>query len=502
MTIPKIDNGIANRENTRCWEVIVLSSQMSLRRRIFYLLIVTGFLFLIVNIHQKAIWAHTFQTDLEILPGKKISPSNLRKSKGFFGKLYWESEDDSTRTEDGNLVNDYTDQQREKTDSSPADLQKPWFLKDGVRRPTPARINKKTGKRLARLWPHEDWHDDRIVNQLMFVPPQQQKKQTKPKKLKKILFYFGLGSWNLKPGRDVFINSKCPVDTCTVTASQADAPTADAILYKDRFVHPGHIRPPRQVWILYFLECPYHTQHIKYNDVINWTATYRRDSDIVAPYERWMYYDPKVKQKPVMERNYAANKTKSVAWFVSNCAARNNRLQYANELKKHIPVDIYGACGSKNCPRFPTDSKEKCFQMLDKDYKFYLAFENSNCRDYITEKFFVNGLGRDILPIVMGAHPEDYARSAPEHSYIHVDDFASPKELAAYLHKLDRDDDLYNSYFRWKGTGEFINTYFFCRLCAMLHDEYPAKSYRDINDWWRGPGVCTQHSWSEVQTDN
>lgn len=127
--------------------------------------------------------------------------------------------------------------------------------------------------------------------------------------------------------------------------------------------------------------------------MINWTATYRRDSDIVAPYERWVYYNPKWKQRATPEKNYAANKTKTVAWFVSNCAARNNRLQYANELKKYIPVDIYGACGSKKCPRFPVDSKEMCFHMLDKDYKFYLAFENSNCRDYITEKLFVNGLG-------------------------------------------------------------------------------------------------------------
>ena len=37
----------------------------------------------------------------------------------------------------------------------------------------------------------------------------------------------------------------------------------------------------------------------------------------------------------------------------------------------------------------------------------------------------------DIVPIVMGARPEDYARLAPPHSYIHVDDFESPKELAA-----------------------------------------------------------------------
>jgi hypothetical protein len=98
----------------------------------------------------------------------------------------------------------------------------------------------------------------------------------------------------------------------------------------------------------------------------------------------------------------------------------------------------------------------------------------------------------------MGARPEDYARIAPYRSYIHVEDFESPKELAAYLHRLDTDDDLYNSYFRWKGTGEFINTYFYCRLCAMLHDDFPNKFYPDINDWWRPPAICTKGSWRDV----
>lgn len=55
---------------------------------------------------------------------------------------------------------------------------------------------------------------------------------------------------------------------------------------------------------------------------------------------------------------------------------------------------------------------------------------------------------QNILPIVMGARPEDYERSAPYKSYIHVDEFESPRELAEYLHRLDKNDELYNSYFK------------------------------------------------------
>jgi glycoprotein 3-alpha-L-fucosyltransferase len=67
------------------------------------------------------------------------------------------------------------------------------------------------------------------------------------------------------------------------------------------------------------------------------------------------------------DKNYATGKTKKVAWFVSNCGARNGRRQYADELGKHIQVDIYGACGPFKCPRH---NSEACFKMLDKDYKF------------------------------------------------------------------------------------------------------------------------------------
>ncbi|VEN34890.1 unnamed protein product [Callosobruchus maculatus] len=328
---------------------------------------------------------------------------------------------------------------------------KPWFMTGGTDYPT-------NYKGPPRLFPDEA-DGDRVVDQLMYVPEDYRGYDT-PEKV--ILAYNGLSAWGQKPGGASFHG--CPVNRCSLTDDRSKAADADAILYKDHFIHPGVPRPMHQ-----------------FADAINWTATYRRDSDIV--------------RQKVQNRDYAANKTKKVAWFVSNCGARNGRLAYARELAQYIDVDIYGTCGPLKCPR----SDRKCFDLLDKEYKFYLAFENSNCRDYITEKFYVNGLGQNVLPIVMGARPEDYQRSAPEGSYIHVDEFASPAELAAYLHRLDKDPVLYNSYFKWKGTGEFINTYFWCRLCAMMHAPLRRRHYEDVNDWWRGPGVCTTKSWRNAE---
>jgi hypothetical protein len=73
--------------------------------------------------------------------------------------------------------------------------------------------------------------------------------------------------------------------------------------------------------IICFAECPHHTPVFTDRNIFNWTATYRTDSTIVTPYERWHYYDENIKTLP-QEKNFAANKTKQVAWFVSNCDAR------------------------------------------------------------------------------------------------------------------------------------------------------------------------------------
>ena len=57
--------------------------------------------------------------------------------------------------------------------------------------------------------------------------------------------------------------------------------------------------------------------------------------------------------------------------------------------------------------------------------KFYLAFENAfHCNDYISEKFWRNGLNEGFVPIVFGPHPDDVKKVAPPNSYIHAETFS------------------------------------------------------------------------------
>ena len=64
----------------------------------------------------------------------------------------------------------------------------------------------------------------------------------------------------------------------------------------------------------------------------------------------------------------------------------------------------------------------------------------------------------------MGARPADYQKAAPYKSFIHVDQFKGPRELAEYLVELDRDDQKYNMYFQvTKHRGKWtINNVLYC----------------------------------------
>ena len=196
-----------------------------------------------------------------------------------------------------------------------------------------------------------------------------------------------------------FDNDKCNVNKCIITSNPKYAPTADAVYMEHKMENKylNSNKNPNQVTVVFQLESARNYPSLKIQNLpgtstqqkrtLNWTASYRTDSVLNTPYERFTPFlnATRLAKKPL--ENYARGKSKMAAWFVSNCYAASGRNNYINELKKHIPVDIYGRCG-KSCPK----RNMKCFEQLNTDYRFYLSFENSNCKDYITEKVFWNGL--------------------------------------------------------------------------------------------------------------
>lgn len=341
----------------------------------------------------------------------------------------------------------------------------------------------------SSLYPYSGIEDDRIVKQLSYKGNSSSVNHTF-----NILIWGGVSSWGgIKPqnGDEVFAREQCYLQNCVLLSNQSELSTSDLVIFRDRDATPDvNMKTHGQIWMIYLLESP-HNVNVKW-DNIDWTATYRRDSTIVAPYGKWSQTSQNFLGEETIDLEpIAQKKTKKVAWFVSNCKARNNRLEYAQELAKYIKVDIFGSCGDKRCPR---KSGEECLGMLREEYKFYLAFENSNCADYITEKFWVSALHNDIVPIVMGPSIEDYQAVAPPGSFIHVDQFSSARELARFLLRLDANDELYQEYFSWKTKGDFVKTKFFCRVCALLNYQHLHPEERieqkNLRDWWKGNGVC------------
>ena len=333
------------------------------------------------------------------------------------------------------------------------------------------------------LYPGPATQSDRILEQLAYVPPSNVTSQPL-----KILIWQGLASWGgIKPkeGGEVFARESCLVTNCLLTGDKTKLDSSDLVIFRERV--PQMRKKAGQLWMIYNLESPLNS-HMS-GSQCDWTATYRRDSTIVAPYGAWRRHEAGLGEAGRTSLNIAEKKSGLVVMMVSNCNSNNNRLEYAHQLATHIQVDIYGRCGTKQCQK----NSQECRDMLSRDYKFYLSFENSNCADYITEKFWQNALHNDILPIVMGPSIQDYEAVAPPKSFIHVDSFESPAHLAQYLHILDQDDDLYNEYFAWKQMGDFIETKFFCRVCSMLHySRHFLQEVRDVNTWWGGPGVCSK----------
>uniref|UniRef100_A0A5K3FVL8 Fucosyltransferase n=1 Tax=Mesocestoides corti TaxID=53468 RepID=A0A5K3FVL8_MESCO len=164
-----------------------------------------------------------------------------------------------------------------------------------------------------------------------------------------------------------------------------------------------------------------------------------------------------------LPKNHKHRTSLSAAVVMSNMHAHNQRNAIISELSRLMQVDRYGK-------HYQPCFEANCFEMISKKSKFYLAFENSNCQDYVTEKLFRNAFMNGLVPIVYGTREDNYKDLAPPNSYIHVNQFQSLKHLVEYLKYLHENDTAYANYFAWKEYGE-VQLYprLDCRMCGFLH---------------------------------
>ena len=188
-------------------------------------------------------------------------------------------------------------------------------------------------------------------------------------------------------------------------------------------------------------------------------------------------------ERKATEEKLLKHKTNQVLWIVSNCGVRERNI-YANELKRSgVALDKFGRCGKPD----PCKRNIYCTKAMFAKYKFYLAFENSHCEDYISEKTWKSFDG-GMVPIVMGPSIQNYLKRLPPNSFLHVNNFTSPIELAEYIKYLDKNNEAYSKYHAWRKDYDavFVNDHTFlwvCDICKKIHDP-PRPAYDRLAQWW------------------
>ncbi|XP_069609350.1 alpha-(1,3)-fucosyltransferase 11 [Ranitomeya imitator] len=264
----------------------------------------------------------------------------------------------------------------------------------------------------------------------------------------------------------------CPLSSCMVTKDKRvklHKRTKSIIFYGTDFrAYEAPLpRMPHQTWALFHEESPmnnYVLSHLPGIRLFNYTATFRRESD----YPLTLQWLPTIGylQNPavsVAEKNKWRQKGYApILYMQSHCDVPSDRDRYVKELMKYIQIDSYGQClknrqfSSKRLEDTSTATTEDGeFMAFTARYKFHLAMENAICADYMTEKLW-RPMHIGAIPVYRGS-PSVNDWMPNNHSIILIDDFATPKELAAFIVSLDKDDDLYLRYLGYKKPGGIVN---------------------------------------------
>lgn len=269
---------------------------------------------------------------------------------------------------------------------------------------------------------------------------------------------------------------------CFLSDDTSTLSTADVVVFHHQELGSGRVslplqleRPPSQRWLWLSLEPPANNANLsRLNGLFNWTMSFRRDADVPVPYGRTVLgADGRAGPVPL-------NRSCLVSWVVSKYQPHQARAAFYQRLRRYLPVQVYG-----RWTRRPL-SKQELLPTIAKCY-FYLSLENSQAKDYISEKLWRNAFQAGAVPVVLGPSRATYQALAPPGSFIHVDDFRSPAALAAHLKRLAADPQAYEQYFRWRRSHR-IQTITdwrerLCQICVHYPQLAASKTYQDLEAW-------------------
>ena len=296
-----------------------------------------------------------------------------------------------------------------------------------------------------------------------------------------ILFYtpyFRDKPWGpFLPIKDYTKTCGCNFDRCEISYNINDYNKADIVFFHARDMPNMAVleklkkkAKKGQYWMYFVMENPFNAPRTEpLSHLFELAMTYRYNSDFPFPYGRYVKRTPEDKDDYTLD--VAKTKSKQIAWMVSHCGARRDKL--AKYFEQHgLIIAVGGNCASQyqnklNC------ATRGCIEEMSK-YKFYFSAENNFCNQYITEKYWSTPFRTNAVPIVLGGSSYSDPELAIPGSFINAMDFQTPKDLVEYIKKVDSNDTLYNSYFKWKKYYKVFQekqsgcSYAMCNLCDHL----------------------------------
>lgn len=147
----------------------------------------------------------------------------------------------------------------------------------------------------------------------------------------------------------------------------------------------------------------------------------------------------RLKSKEILEKEFEHRKFCTFIQGNANCKFRNN---YFNRLNNVEKIDSYGSLFNNTGEILNRDQKIE----RTKEYKFQLAFENSEYDGYISEKI-IDAFLSDVIPIYWGG--TEISKEFNSKSFIDVNKIGL-EESISIVNEISKNFEIYWSYYNQK----------------------------------------------------